>query len=140
MQLTTLNKVVSLFLVGGLVLLGGLCLGWRQLDTAFAASGRLSEFLVSKGTPLLVVAGALFLLSLAAAIGTACEILTALTVRRLLRKSRSNRWLAACFAQAKAFDNLMRWKEFFRSAAKDRSEFAEFVSTDNDQHWASRLG
>lgn len=128
MQLTTLNKVVSLFLVGGLVLLAVICLFWQELDNALPATGGLSIFVERKGQALLVLAGALSLLALAAAVGAVVDTLASLALGHWLRKCTSHRWLAVCFGQRHSFDDFDFWRKRFGSLVKTQEPLKTFLS------------
>ena len=127
MQLTTINKVVSLFLIGGLVIMAVVCVSWEKLDQALSQGGALYSFLESKGQALLVLAGALSLLSLASAVGAVVDTLTGLTVRHWLVKSASHRWLAVCLGQKHSFDDFDFWRERFRFLVENREPYKSFV-------------
>src|SRR5436305_12425134 len=89
MQLTTLNKVVSLFLVGGLVLLAVICLFGPDLDHIYI-------FSESRAQALLILVGALSLLALAAAVGAVVDTLASLTIGLWLSKCITHIQLANC--------------------------------------------
>jgi len=123
MQLTTINKVVSLFLIGGLVLLAVVCLSWKELDKALIQGSTFYDFLQSKGQTLLVIAGAVSLLALAAAVGAVVDTLASFTVRPWLRRCANHRGLAAFFGQPHSFDDFSFWRDRFRSLMKSRYRY-----------------
>jgi len=127
MQLTTLNKIVSLFLIGGLVIMTVICLFWEELDHALPTGGGLYSFLESKGQALLVVAGALSLLALAAAVGAVIDTVTSLTLGHWLRKCVSHRGLAVCLGQRHSFDDFDFWRKRFESLVKNREPYKTFA-------------
>jgi len=79
MQPTTLNKVVSLFLVGGLVVIGVATLLLKHLGTIELPEG-LKELAEAGGEGFFAVVGGPLLLPVAAVAGAVCEGLTDSTI------------------------------------------------------------
>jgi hypothetical protein len=120
MQLTTLNKVVSLFLVGGLVLLAVIFLFGPDLDHIYI-------FSESKAQALLVLVGALSLLALAAAVGAVVDTLASLTLGHWLRKCITHKQLAVCFGQRHSFDDFDSWRKCFGTLIETREPIKTLV-------------
>lgn len=134
MQLTTLNKVVSLFLTGGLVILGLSAMAWRH----FALRELLTTSLTlpkSLEAPLAVIGG-LLLISLAAAGGAACESLTDLTVRRLIKRAGDSEKWSSRLWQSKAFGYHEFWQEQFCQAVMRHEGFRKFPIDTNARGFA----
>jgi len=121
MQPTTLNKVVSLFLIGGICVLGIAVIAWRHFGP-LTPSKQLTELLKLAGSNALAVIGGLLVISLAAVCGTICESLTDATIRRLVKRvSRSKKWCFR-FGQAGVFKDHRFWRaEFRRALSADRT-------------------
>lgn len=115
MQLNTLNRVISLFLIGGFVV----------VLTAVSFRKEIGEFLVQHPFgpvwgPMAGVFLAVGLLSVTALAGAIVDALGNLTVRRFIRKVLArNRFTAGMFLCAGEFKEQGRWKETFEAALQD---------------------
>jgi hypothetical protein len=121
MQPTTLNKVVSLFLIGGICVIGIALIAWRHFGP-LTPSKELEALLKLTGSNTLAVIGGLLVLSLAAVCGTVCESLTDVVIRpRVIRAAKSKKWCAR-LGQSGAFKYHRFWRtEFRRVVLADRT-------------------
>ena len=133
MQLSTLNKVVSLFLVGSVSLLLGAMLNPEKLQAAIAR-GADAGLYEGRAAALLLVVGALIFFGLSAWVGAIVESLTDLTIRRLLKSSASHRWIAAWFRQEKIYKTFSFWRKESQEAAIEHGASVSHV------HWHSGKG
>src|ERR1700726_937581 len=112
MPLSTLNKVVSLVVSGGLVLSLGILRWWTWLTTNF-------QFDIDK---LKNVAGffgvgtVFMLLPLVVFLGVVCDALSALLVRDLLRGVSKNEVWCRRLGLRREYEHLNRWATLFRNA------------------------
>jgi hypothetical protein len=124
-QVSTLNKIVSIFLVGGLTLLASVCILWNHFGP-FTLSNNLVTLLTACGDGLLAIAGGLLFISLAALAGTVTEALTDATTRKLIERASGRKWLAALFMQSEMFEARRFWKERFEIVASQEDLFSGF--------------
>ena len=101
MQPTTLNKIVSLFLVGGLIVLGLAYLvlsnGWK-----ITLPDALQTLFVGGGAGFYAVLGGLLLLPLAALLGVVCEAFTDILIRNFVSWCYDRKLVAGFFLQGRA--------------------------------------
>lgn len=114
MQPTTLNKVISLFLIGGLVLLVLAFVVW-DVSGPLRLSREMADLMKQAGPALLAVIGGLLVVSLATVLGVACEALTDLTVRRALKEIGRRPSVAAFFGQGNLLAEHDYWRDAFNS-------------------------
>jgi len=119
MQLNTLNRVISLFLIGGFVV----------VLAAASLREEIGKFLVQHPFgpgwgPTAGVFLAVGLLSVTALAGAVVDALSNLTVRRFIRKVLAkNRFTAWIFLCAGEFEEQDRWREAFKSVLRDNSKY-----------------
>jgi len=138
MQPTTLNKVVSLFLVGGLVVIGLMAILLQHLDTIELPQG-LRDLAEAGGEGFFAVIGGLLLLPIAAVAGAVCEGLTDSTIRRLVKWMTKRRVLVKFLCQGKILEAHDFWKARFRDAVKKTESLREFPDHDHDHGLAVGL-
>ena len=126
MPLTTLNKIVAQFLVGGVVLVLALVVHWAQFKPMLFGSGNASP---GAETGFWVVAGVL-IVPLAALLGGIVEGLSDVTLRRILKKTRKWRWLAWALARQDACDGLQRWRDQLQKSLRRSRSFHWVVNPD----------
>ena len=131
MQPTSLNKIVSLFLSGSLLLLGIAYVLLEHAPTKLSAE--LRKLPATGGDGFFAVVGALLLLPLIALAGAVCESLTDICIRRFIK------WIApGAFWNAILFQrNLKKTHDFwlvpFLTAAKE-SNFLAGLPVDENPH------
>jgi hypothetical protein len=131
MHPTTLNKVVSLFLVGGIVVLGITTFAWRHFGP-FKVSTELRSVLEALGDNTLAVVGGLLAISLAAVFGAACESLANLTVRLLIKRvARSQEW-SRRLGQLGTFEYHRFWLGQFTRVVLVSETYKYFPKGEND--------
>src|SRR6185436_1906757 len=122
MQLNTLNRVISLFLVGGFVVF----LGAVYLREDIGREGKkfVSEYSLGSGWgPTAGVFMAVGLLSVTALAGAIVDAIGNITVRRFIRKVLGRyRFLAGLFLCAGEFGEQARWREVFRVAISNSTK------------------
>src|SRR5271157_1234855 len=107
MPVTTLNKIVSIFLVGGLVLLFATILHWSGFRYL---AEHLNQAVVPTEVTALLVAGAFVLAALA---GAVAEAVSDVTFRRIVRAIAANAAVATAFGQRFSFLRTSRWRARF---------------------------
>lgn len=123
MPITTLNKVINLFLVGGVAVFFIGLLHWQQfksLAMGGAPSGD-SEFWV---------VAALLFFPVTALLGAVIEGISGFTVQALLKKSRTSSRVAKVFLQHRAKDCLSVWRERLLIVAKDDQKYKWLLESD----------
>jgi hypothetical protein len=111
-KITTLNKVVNLFLVGSLcLLLVGIMSRWELLRWVEGAVGGLG--LGTRGDIILTLVGTLVFLALAALVGAIVEALTDVTLIAFVKKHRQSERLARFFLQREVFESNEFWRRKF---------------------------
>ncbi len=131
MQPTILNKVVSLFLIGGISALGLLALVWRHFGPLVPPTD-LTALLQLVGGNALAVIGGLLTISLAAVCGTACESLTDILIRPLVKAAAKSQLWSELLRQAGTFEYHRFWSD----------EFTRVLSSDptyRDMHYKENL-
>ncbi len=116
MPFSDLNKVVSLFLVGSLVLLLLAALGFEELTSAMGKTGFDSA--ENKPTGFILLVGTFAFFGLSALAGAMIEGLTDLTLRNWIKKSRGNSRVAYWFRQPKILKTHDFWENEFKKVAK----------------------
>jgi hypothetical protein len=135
MQPTILNKVVSLFLIGGISVLGVSAVAWRHLGP-FKPSDQLKMLLGLAGGNTLAVIGGLLAISLTAVLGTACESLTDIIIRPLVKRAaKSERWCAR-LRQAGSFRYHQFWLDAFREVVSSDPTYKKMPCEGNIHGWA----
>jgi hypothetical protein len=111
-QINTLNRIISLFLVGGLALLA--LVFFREGQIRAILSGNA----ISPGSgPAMAIVLTVGLLSLTALVGAIVDALGNLTVRRLIRGILSRKLLfARAFFGTAEFREFNQWRRVFREA------------------------
>src|SRR4051812_31794201 len=118
---TILNKVVSLFLIGGICIIVIALIAWRHLGP-LAPSKELEVLLKLAGSNTLAVIGGLLVISLAAVCGTVCESLTDLVIRYPIKRAAKSKKWCALLGQSGAFKYHRFWRtEFRRVVLADRT-------------------
>jgi hypothetical protein len=123
MQPTTLNKVISLFLVGGLVFLVLAFILWDVNGPPRLPNGT-ADLMKQVGPAFLAVIGGLLVVSLATVLGVACEAFTDLTVRKILKAKAKNSGFAAFFGQGKLLKDHEYWRSVFNSSVSKHERLA----------------
>ena len=102
MPVTTLNKVIALFLVGGVVAFLATGLHWKQVEASLPSSATNdSGFWIFF---------AFLLLPVSALMGAVVEGLSQVTLQNVLKKTSSNKTVARLFGQRRAHENLNKWQ------------------------------
>jgi hypothetical protein len=131
MQPTTLNKIVSLFLVGGLAMIGAVALFLRHVGTIELPHG-LRDLAEAGGEGFLAVISGLLLLPIASVAGAVCEGLTAPTIRRLIRWVAKKEYLVKFLCQGKVLEAHNFWKDQFRKSIREVGALRDFPEFDSD--------
>lgn len=130
MQPTTLNKIVSLFLVGGLIILGLafvlLSNGWKVV-----LPGELQSLFVGGGAGFYAVVGGLLLLPLVALLGVVCEALTDILIRSFVSWAFDRRIVVGFFLQGRALDDYNFWLEKFKVVVQSSPALNNFTVAPN---------
>jgi hypothetical protein len=130
MQVTTLNKVIALFLVGGVVAFLATGLHWEQLEGSLPSSAtKESGFWVFF---------AFLLLPVSALMGAVVEGFSQVTLQNILKKSRSNRKIASLFGQRRAHDCLNKWQDFLTSLVQKDCRYQWLAPVNDSDRWALR--
>src|SRR4051794_16835019 len=103
MPLTSINKVVALFLVGLIVIAALAVIFWPQ-EMEFA---KHTSWLAN---PAGAVALGLLLLASSSFFGALSEAIAEIFVRRIIGRTRESRRLARFFRQSREFDRLKTWE------------------------------
>jgi uncharacterized MnhB-related membrane protein len=132
MQLTTLNKIVSLFLIGSLVVIGIvillclLVLPGQLLEQVSALKSAVGEGSMT------VIAGVLFL-ALSAAGGALSESVTAVSIRRpikaMARSANHSRWLG----QSRGTADYLFWRERFTQTVLKADAFTDVCASNHEE-------
>jgi hypothetical protein len=138
MQPTTLNKVVSLFLVGGVVLLLSGCILWN-LNGPLTISHEVMDALRQAGPAFIAVVGGLALASSAALLGLVCEAITDMTTRRLIKRAAESEKIAGFFLQKEILVGHDRWRVIFKSALEGDKQLGSFLSGGQDHSAATGI-
>jgi hypothetical protein len=117
MPITTLNKAIALFLVGGVVIALALVLHWEQSRGFFLSDGAAAD---NPNSEFWVLVGFL-IFPLAALIGSIIEGLSEVSLQGWLKKARSSRYVARFFFRGKALDNLETWRTRLLEVSKRES-------------------
>ena len=126
MQLNTLNRVIALFLIGGLVIVVAAGALEKQIRPILAVYSKM-DLGPSAGVFLAVA-----LLSLTALAGTVIDALGKITVRRLIGKLLARRrFLAGLFLCAGEFDKQDRWRMTFKEALDGDPRFNALAQRDD---------
>jgi hypothetical protein len=137
-QPTNLNKAVSLFLIGGVVLL---IIGFVSLPTLDL--GKLAELLKilgdKGGSNLLAVVGGLLVLSASVVGGALSEAVADLTLRALLRRFSENRALAGLLLQKSVLKSYRSWKKYFHEVVAADQRFAHVRAKVRERGLASGI-
>jgi hypothetical protein len=131
MQPTTLNKIVSLFLVGGLAMIGAAAVLLRHAATIELPYG-LRGLAEVGGEGFLAVISGLLLLPIASVAGAVCEGLTAPTIRRLIRWVAKREYLVRFLCQGKVLEAHNFWKDQFRRSIRGIGALRDFPDFDSD--------
>lgn len=127
MQPTTLNKVISLFLVGGLVLLLLSFILWNLWGPP-----KLSDWMVHlvkhTGTGFVAFVGSLVTVSLAAVLGIFCEALTDLTIRELLKRGAKWKWFVSFLRRSRMLRDHNFWRDRFRASIEEEENLRKAVA------------
>lgn len=131
MQLNTLNRVISLFLIGGFVVFLSAIL--LREDIAGKVQKFASQHSFGPGwAPTAGVFLAVGLLSATALAGAAVDAIGNLTVRRLIRKVLAKRrYLARLFLCTGEFDEQNRWRNAFKAALEGCEKHKSIAERDN---------
>ncbi|HEX3532014.1 MAG TPA: hypothetical protein VH988_33565 [Thermoanaerobaculia bacterium] len=132
MQPTTLNKIVSLFLVGGLVIfgIGAILLHQFGVDRLTDAIEPLAG---EGGKTLFVVVSGILLLPVAAFAGAVSEGLTAMIIREPIRWIVRKNWALVFLRQTHAAKSYSFWKERFAEVAAASETLSGFPLGVNDR-------
>lgn len=131
MPVTTLNKVIALFLVGGVVAFLATGLHWEQLESSLPSSATNdSGFWIFF---------AFLLLPVSALMGAVVEGLSQVTLQNVLKQARSSKTVARLFGQRRAHECLNKWQDLLASLVqKDRNYQWLAPVDDADKPWALR--
>lgn len=125
MQITALNKLIRLFLIGAFAALPVATVYWSELR-AFLGS---AAFLEKAG---LAIPVSLLILTVASAVGCLIEGLADVTLRRLLQRTMQSKKLAALVLKSDEHSLVNSWRLRFESATRRVGIFPEFLLEPND--------
>ena len=131
MQPTTLNNIVSLFLVGGLAMIGAVALLLRHAGTIELPRG-LKDLAEAGGEGFFAVISGLLLLPIASMAGAVCEGMTAPTIRRLIKWIAKRKYLVRLLCQGQVFEAHNFWKDQFRKSLGEIGALHDFPDWDSD--------
>jgi hypothetical protein len=125
-QLNTLNRVIALFLIGGLVIVVAAVALEKQIRPILEQYSKM-DLGPSAGVFLAVA-----LLSLTALAGTFIDALGNITARRFIRKLLARRrFMAGLFLCADEFDAQDRWRMTFKGALDNDPRFKALAQRDD---------
>jgi len=132
MQPTVINKIVSMFIAGGLVLLG---VYYVLLSNGYTIifPDKLKDSLGSGGQGFLAVVGGLLLLPLAALAGAVCEGLTDIFMRRLVKWIAERPAWIHFLSQGRAQESYKFWLDELK-AALHKSDWLKTFSAEKNFH------
>ena len=120
MPVTTLNKVIALFLVGGVVAFVATGLHWKQVEALLPSS-------TTNDSDLWIFL-AFLLLPVSALMGAVVEGLSQVTIQNILKKADSNEAVAGLFGQRRAYDNLRKWRRHLGALVQEDCRYQWLAS------------
>jgi len=116
-MVSTLNKIIALFLTGGLALFLACCFHWPQLSKLLMGQP-------SSDSRIWVALGLIFI-PVTAATGAVFTGLSEVSIQRIVKRSASSRYVARLLGRRRAARNLDYW----------RGRLQELASTDASLSW-----
>lgn len=130
MPVTTLNKVIALFLVGGVVAFLATGLHWEQVYPLSSSATNDSGFWIFF---------AFLLLPVSALMGAIVEGLSQVTLQNFLKRARSSKAVAKLFGQRRAHECLNKWQDHLATLVTKDSIYQWLAPVDDaDKPWALR--
>ena len=129
--MTTLNKIIALFLVGGVVAFLAIGLHWKQIEMPLSSSPTDdSGFWVFF---------AFLLLPVSALMGAIVEGLSQVMLQGLLKRAHLNRTVARLFGQTRAYEHLNKWQDYLALLVPKDQHYQWLAPVDEaDKPWALR--
>jgi hypothetical protein len=124
-QLTTLNKVIRLFLIGTIAILPITAIYWHEVS-------RFIDNSQSLGKSSLAIPMSFSFLAVAALIGCVIEGLSDVTLRRFLQGTMRSRSLSKFFLKSKEHDSVSRWSTEFIALAEEIDAFPKITENLRD--------